>query len=159
MGAPVTPDGRYFVVRGRLWRCSNPNLTEERRAELVAELMTARRAKRTAMRFGDAAGKEVARSRVDAAKIALGERGPVWWNDGAPDFNRHLARTTPCAEWFNQEGTHDWTLGGLFRRHLSEQYLTWPQGFAHFLRHENGLPQAAQSFWGRYSLRGFLFTD
>ena len=23
---PVTPDGRYFVVRGRLWRCANPAL-------------------------------------------------------------------------------------------------------------------------------------
>lgn len=21
---PTTPDGRYFVVNGRLWRCSNP---------------------------------------------------------------------------------------------------------------------------------------
>ena len=24
---PVTPDGRYFVVRGKLWRMANPNLT------------------------------------------------------------------------------------------------------------------------------------
>jgi len=24
MKHPVTPDGRYFVVRGRLWRMSNP---------------------------------------------------------------------------------------------------------------------------------------
>lgn len=24
---PVTPDGRYFVVRGRLWRRSNPGLS------------------------------------------------------------------------------------------------------------------------------------
>ena len=23
---PVTPDGRYFVVEGRLWRTSNPAL-------------------------------------------------------------------------------------------------------------------------------------
>jgi hypothetical protein len=40
-----------------------------------------------------------ARARVDAAKVALGERGPVWWNDGSPDLNRHLAKATPYAEW------------------------------------------------------------
>ncbi len=33
-------------------------------------------------------------------KRALGERGPVWWDDGAPDLNRHLARTTPYAAWY-----------------------------------------------------------
>jgi hypothetical protein len=98
--APVTPDGRYIVVRGRLWRCSNPHLSEGTRAELVAELMAARRAKQTAMRAGDDAARETARSRVDAAKVALGERGAVWWDDGAPDFNRRLARTTPYADWF-----------------------------------------------------------
>lgn len=33
-------------------------------------------------------------------KVALGERGPVWWNDGAPDFNRHLAANTLYAYWY-----------------------------------------------------------
>ena len=32
--------------------------------------------------------------------IALVERGPVWWDDGAPDLNRHMAKNTPYAEWF-----------------------------------------------------------
>ena len=100
MKFPITPDGRYFVVRQRLWRCSDPKLSDERRAELVSELMSARRLKLAAMRTGDTAAREAARSQVDAAKVALGERGPVWWDDGAPDFNRHLARTTPYAEWF-----------------------------------------------------------
>jgi hypothetical protein len=100
MIAPVTPDGRYFVVRGQLWRCSNPNLHETQRAELVAELMSARRAKRSAMHAGDDAAREAARARVDAAKTALGERGPVWWDDGAPDLNRHLVRTTLYTDWF-----------------------------------------------------------
>ena len=100
MTYPVTPDGRYFVVRGRLWRCSNPSLSDERRAGLVVALMSARRAKQKAMRAGDDAAREAARAQVDAAKVALGERGPVWWDDGAPDLNRHLARTTPYAAWF-----------------------------------------------------------
>lgn len=97
---PVTPDGRYFVVRGRLWRCSDPRLPEHRRAELVRELMRARGAVGHALRAGDAAALKAARAQVDAAKIALGERGPVWWHDGAPDLNRRLARNTPYADWF-----------------------------------------------------------
>jgi hypothetical protein len=97
---PVTPDGRYFVVRGRLWRRANPALDADTRAALVRELMAARRAKGQAMRDGDRALREKARARVDAAKHALGERGPVWWEDGAPDFNRHMARNTPYADWF-----------------------------------------------------------
>ena len=106
MHPPVTPDGRYFVVRGRLWRCSNPALAADERERLVKELMAARHAKGVAMRADDAAGREAARRRVDAAKIALGERGPVWWNDGAPDYNRRMARNTPYAAWFNtMDGT------------------------------------------------------
>ena len=41
-----------------------------------------------------------ARADVDAAKRALGERGPVWWDDGAPDYNRKMVRSTPYADWF-----------------------------------------------------------
>jgi hypothetical protein len=40
------------------------------------------------------------RKRVDAAKKALGERGPAWWTDGARDWNRHLAKNTPYADWW-----------------------------------------------------------
>ncbi|POO53817.1 hypothetical protein [Agrobacterium rosae] len=97
---PNTPDGRYFVVRGRLWRRSNPELDEITRAALVHELMAARRAVRDAKASSPAMAE--ARKRVDAAKVALGERGPVWWDDGAPDFNRHLAKNTPYSAWFAQ---------------------------------------------------------
>ena len=95
---PHTPDARYFVVRGRLWRTSNPGLDEDERKRLVHELTSARRAVRDAA--GEEAATAVARAAVDAAKVALGERGPVWWNDGAPDYNRRMARTTPYAAWF-----------------------------------------------------------
>jgi len=37
---------------------------------------------------------------LDLVKIALGERGAVWWDDGAPDCNRHMAKNTPYADWF-----------------------------------------------------------
>ena len=99
-GPPVTPDGRYFVVRGRLWRCSNPELGGAERTQLVGELMHARRAKAMAMRAGDAEAREQARAAVDAAKVALGERGPVWWTDGARDWGRVLVKNSPYAAWW-----------------------------------------------------------
>ena len=62
-------------------------------------LMQARRAKGMAMRSGNLEAQEAARKQVDQAKIALGERGEPWWTDGAPDWNRHMAKNTPYAEW------------------------------------------------------------
>ena len=97
---PITPDGRYMVVRGRLWRRSNPHLDPEIRQLLVKALMDARRAVGSARRSGDGEALRTARHQVDAAKRALGERGPVWWTDGAPDYNRRLAKNTPYAEWY-----------------------------------------------------------
>ena len=82
-------------MRGRLWRTSNPALSDEMRESLVKELMAARRDVGTAKRAGDAAAEKSARARVHEAKLALGERGPVWWDDGAPDYNRHLVKNTP----------------------------------------------------------------
>ncbi|BDZ46828.1 biopolymer transporter Tol [Naasia aerilata] len=99
-GPLTTPDGRYIVVRGRLWRTANPALAPEQRDALVHELMDARRTKKSVKGTEDAAAYAAARDRVDAAKHGLGERGPVWWTDGAPDYNRKLAKNTPYAEWF-----------------------------------------------------------
>lgn len=97
---PGTPDGRYFVVKGRLWRSSNPALAPALRQELVDRLMDARRAVGAAKKAGDAAAEQRARAGVDAAKRALGERGPVWWGDGAPDYNRRMVANTPYADWY-----------------------------------------------------------
>lgn len=99
---PTTPDGRYFVVRGRLWRCSNPALPAAERSRLTHELMAARREKGVAMRAGDEVGRMAARARIDAAKVALGERGPAWWTDGSADLNRRLAANTIYAEWWDE---------------------------------------------------------
>ena len=105
-----TPDGRYLVVRGRLWRRSNPRLPQERRAALTADLMTARRAVRSALAADDPDALRLARAAVDTAKHALGERGPVWWRDGTPDLTRKLARNTEHAAWFAEaEGEPDAT--------------------------------------------------
>ena len=97
---PSTPDGRYFVVSGRLWRTSNPGLAPEERQALVDQLMTARRQVGAAKKARDADAERAARAQVDLAKRALGERGPVWWTDGAPDFNRRMVANTPYADWY-----------------------------------------------------------
>lgn len=86
------------MVRGRLWRLSDPGLDPAERERLVHALMAARRAVRDAC--GDPDALRAAQARVDAAKVALGERGPPWWIDGAPDWNRHLVKNSPYAEWF-----------------------------------------------------------
>jgi len=99
----ITPDGRYFVVRGRLWRRTNPDLPAERREALVRELMNARRAVKAALRSGVAAELTLARKAVDEAKVALGERGPVWWSDGTPDLTRHKVKNSPYAAWYQQQ--------------------------------------------------------
>ncbi|HEX8054403.1 MAG TPA: DUF3253 domain-containing protein [Thermoleophilaceae bacterium] len=74
-----TADGRYILVGGRRWRATDPTIPEDRRQELVDELMAARRAVAEAKRADDAGAERAARARVHAAKVALGERGPKWW--------------------------------------------------------------------------------
>lgn len=101
----VTPDGRYFVVRGRLWRRANPDLSAQQRESLVRELMNSRGAVKAALRSGDSAQLALARKAVDAVKIGLGERGPVWWTDGAPDLNRHKVKDSPYAGWYTHAMT------------------------------------------------------
>lgn len=95
-----TPDGRYFLVNGQLWRCTNPALDEATRQRWVNDLMDARRAVKAAKAANDAQQLKAARQRVHHAKVALGERGPVWWSDGSPDFNRRQVANTPYASWF-----------------------------------------------------------
>lgn len=74
-----TADGHYVIIDGRRWRATDPALPEERRQELVTELMSARRAVGAAKRAADEEAERVARARVHAAKVALGERCPKWW--------------------------------------------------------------------------------
>lgn len=68
-----TPDGHHVVVDGRRWRATDSSIPEPLRAELVKELMRARRLVRTR-------GDEV-RPFVHDAKVALGERGEPWWEE------------------------------------------------------------------------------
>jgi hypothetical protein len=62
--------------------------------------MAGRRAVRDAKGSVDLAAQAAAHKAVDKVKRELGERGPVWWDDGSPDLNRHMAKNTPYAEWY-----------------------------------------------------------
>jgi uncharacterized protein len=77
-------DGRYIIVDGRRWRASDPSLPEDRRRELVAMLMGARRAAKAAKRARDDEALREARRRIHEAKVALGERGRPWWLPKGP---------------------------------------------------------------------------
>lgn len=86
-------DKRHLLINGRRWRRSDPTIPHALRAEMVAELMSARRAVGEAIRAGDVAAQRFARVRVHDAKTALGERGRSWW-EASPDFDRSRAAAT-----------------------------------------------------------------
>lgn len=52
------------------------------------------------------------RPEIDKAKRALGERGAVWWDDEAPDYNRRLVKNTPYAEWYEKLRANSKERGG-----------------------------------------------
>lgn len=97
---PLTPDQRYIVVRGRLWRATNPNLPAADAAALRSALGGGRSAVRTAKAAGDDSALRDARRRVDEAKVGLGERGPVWWDGDSKDWNRCMVWNTPYKVWW-----------------------------------------------------------
>ncbi|MCW2529624.1 MAG: hypothetical protein JWM76_4484 [Pseudonocardiales bacterium] len=85
-GPERTEDGRYIIVDGRRWRASDPGIPDQLRAQLVAELMAARRAVRT--------DPTQARPRVQDAKVALGERGEPWWETASAEGRRSRLAAT-----------------------------------------------------------------
>jgi hypothetical protein len=68
----------------------------------VHDLMAARRAVKNAKASGDQGAEAEAHRAVDRVKQALGERGPVWWKDGAPDLNRQMVKNTPYSAWYTE---------------------------------------------------------
>jgi len=78
-------DERWLVIDGRRWRRTDPAIPEALRAELVGELMAARRAVKE--------GAPDARTRVHDAKVALGERGEPWWEPDR-DLRDRIERAT-----------------------------------------------------------------
>ena len=82
----TTEDGHFIVIDGRRWRATDPAIPEDVAAVLRRALMAARRDVGTALRTGQ--DPAAARARVQAAKVALGERGTPWWEQTL-DERRH----------------------------------------------------------------------
>ena len=97
---PHTPDGRYFVAKNRLWRCTDPRLNDHDKRAYIKALMKARRDVRNAQQQKDEAALQQACDDVQSAKELLGERGPVWWQDGAPDEGGVAPHNSSYAEWW-----------------------------------------------------------
>ena len=78
---PARPGQRpgHALIKGRQWRIADPSIPAPLASELVGELMDARRAVGAAKRAADPVAERRARDRVQIAKVALGERGPKWW--------------------------------------------------------------------------------
>ena len=87
-----TPDGRYVVIDGRRWRATDPAIPEERRAELTRILMAWRRDVRRT-RGTDAEARS--RAGVQAAKVALGERGTPWWEQSEEERHARWSAQVP----------------------------------------------------------------
>lgn len=83
--AELTEDGHHVVIDGRRWRATDPAIPDTRRAELQRVLMAWRRDVRRTRGTDDEA---TSRAGVQAAKVALGERGTPWWEQS--DDERRL---------------------------------------------------------------------
>lgn len=59
----------------------------------LGRVETARQRRALNLLIWSSPGEAAAHDAVDRAKVALGERGPIWWEGGALDLNRHLGRT------------------------------------------------------------------
>lgn len=94
---PTTPDGRYFVSKGKLWRKTDPRLGDSERRAAIKAMMQARRDMAQAMTEFET---QTARARIDAAKTRLGEAGPVWWDDGAADESGIAPGKSSYVDWW-----------------------------------------------------------
>lgn len=81
-----------MVIDGRRWRATDPAIPDDRRAELTRALMAWRReVRRTRGTDGEAA----ARAGVQAAKVALGERGTPWWEQTEEERRARWSASVP----------------------------------------------------------------
>lgn len=93
----------HMVIDGRRWRRTDPAIDDDLRQSLVDELMSARRAVKSAKRDDDSERVAAARRRVDDAKVALGERGPTWWDE--IDSEDVSTRVAACRRALGDSGT------------------------------------------------------
>lgn len=88
----LDPDGRHVVINGRRWRATDPDIPQARREELQRVLMAWRREVRRTKGTDD---EGAARAGVQAAKVALGERGTPWWEQSAQERRSRWSSEVP----------------------------------------------------------------
>ena len=84
-----TEDGHFIVIEGRRWRATDPSIPEDRNAELRSILMAWRRDVRST------GGAAASRAGVQAAKVALGERGTPWWEQSESERRSRWEKDIP----------------------------------------------------------------
>lgn len=89
----MTEDGHHVVINGRKWRATDPLIPEDRRDELTKILMAWRREVRSTQGTDE---ENASRAGVQAAKVALGERGqPPWWEQSDAERRRRWSVDVP----------------------------------------------------------------
>ena len=73
----TTPDGRYLVIQGRLWRAPNPALPAHAKVQCMRELLNGRRALKAAKASGDEDAIATARKQVARAQVGQGTNRQV----------------------------------------------------------------------------------
>ena len=92
-GSPEpTADRRYLVIDGRRWRATDPSIPDSRRDELTRALMAWRREVRRTKGTDE---EKRARAGVQAAKVALGERGTPWWEQSDDERRERWSADVP----------------------------------------------------------------
>ena len=96
MGSPrvesTTDDGHFVVIDGRRWRATDPLVPDDRRHELQSVLMAWRRDVRRTKGTDE---ERTSRDGVQAAKVALGERGTPWWEQSEEERRARWEATVP----------------------------------------------------------------
>ncbi|GAA2626178.1 hypothetical protein [Paractinoplanes durhamensis] len=92
-GPASTEGGRFVVIDGRRWRATDPAIPEDVAAVLRRVLMAARRDVGVKLRAGE--DPAPARARVQAAKVALGERGTPWWEQAIEERRERWEQGLP----------------------------------------------------------------
>ncbi|MET0999984.1 MAG: hypothetical protein ABWX73_14810 [Marmoricola sp.] len=93
--AELDPDGRHVVIKGRRWRATDPDIPEDRRDELQHVLMAWRREVR---RTKGTEEESASRAGVQAAKVALGERGTPWWEQSEAERRARWSAEVPVPD-------------------------------------------------------------
>jgi hypothetical protein len=98
---PVTPDGRYFVVRGLPVLTTDPTLPadEARPAHPGVDDRPAR-GRGARARGGNPEETRQARAAVRRGQAGAGERGPVCGATAQPTTTGRMAKNTPYAQWY-----------------------------------------------------------